>query len=333
MKKYANIACLWKPDLPYFNYLSEKLKSINSSLYYIDIDNLPQQETNKDMNVLYLSPNEAKYIPKLLEIYPNIDWIESQFAGVDTFLNYKSLLNERNIILSNAKGVFAPSLGEYVCAYILYWEKNLGKFHDTKKSKTWKKIPVSMLQGKTVGIIGYGNIGIEVAKRLKYGFDMNIIGLKSNLNKRQGEEYVNELIDNTRLDYLLSKSDYVIGILPKTSSTDGKFNASFFSKMKKDSIFINIGRGSSVIEEDLVYVLKNNLIRAASLDVTQIEPLPETSLLWELDNCYITNHSADCLNDGFDNKKIAMDMFYNRIKEEYLNGKVVSNLISLDQGY
>jgi D-2-hydroxyacid dehydrogenase (NADP+) len=333
--KIAKIALFWKPETKIYKYLSDQLTSINANIKSIGTTQVNEIEQDNDVDILYIHPSEAKHIPILFEKFPNAKWVQGQFAGVDTFLPFKNDFQKQGAILTNSKGVFSPSLGEFVCAYILYWEKNLGIFHETKKEKNWCYAPVNMLKGKTAGIIGYGNIGIEVAKRLKYGFEMKVIGMKNSLSNKLGEEYVDELVDKSQLEYVVSNSDYLIAILPKTPETDGMFNNSLFSKMKKDSIFINIGRGSSVNEEDLANHLKSKTnLRAACVDVTVVEPLPKTSPLWEIENLFITNHSADCQNDGLENKKIAMDLFVERVRDEYLkNGKVTTNIINFDLGY
>ena len=331
----AKIALFWKPEEKIFKYLYDQLNNINVNLKSIGTTQVNDIESDDEVDILYIHPAEAKHLPILFKKFPNAKWVQGQFAGVDTFLPLKKEFHEQGAVLTNAKGVFSPSLGEFVCAYILYWEKNLGVFHETKKEKNWCYAPVNMLKGKTAGIIGYGNIGMEVAKRLKFGFEMKVIGMKNSLSNKLGEELVDELVDKSKIDYVISNSDYLIAILPKTPETDGMFDDSLFSKMKKDSIFINIGRGSSVNEQDLTKHLKSKTnLRAACIDVTSVEPLPKTSELWDLDNLYITNHSADCLNDGLENKKIAMDLFVERVKDEYLkNGKVTSNIINFDLGY
>ncbi len=107
------------------------------------------------------------------------------------------------------------------------------------------------------------------------------------------------------MEYVLSNSDYLIVILPDTPETKGIFNNSLFSKMKKNSIFINIGRGSTVNEVDLANHLKSKTnIRAASVDVTSEEPLPNTSSLRNLKNLFFSYHSANILNDGLNNRKL-----------------------------
>lgn len=340
MNKLFNpkVGICWNSTENKFLYLSEKLYNLGIKFKSLDPELIDMEQPDDDIDILYIHPKDANLIPRYFDIFNNLKWVQGQFAGVDTFIKYKDLFNKRNILLTNAKGAFSPSLGEFVVAYLLYWEKNLGVFKDLQKEKNWKLAPVNMLQGKTMGIVGYGNIGAEVAKRLKFGFNVKIIGLKNSLNNNINDistSYVDELIDKTQLDYLLSKSDYVCSILPKTVETDGLFNDKTFCKFKKGSIFINIGRGSSVNEDDLIKHLKSQSnLRAACLDVTQIEPLPKDSPLWELSNCYISNHSADFLNDGLNNQKLTIDLFVDIIVSDYLNfGIPKKNIINFELGY
>ena len=334
----SKVGIVCKSIEPKFIYLSNRFKELGINSKSLDTELIDNEVEDKEVDILYIHPKDSIYIPKYFDLFPNLKWVQGQFAGVDTFIKHKELFYKRNIPLTNAKGAFSPSLGEFVAAYLLYWEKNLGVFKDLQKEKNWKLAPVNMLQGKTIGIVGYGNIGAEVAKRLKFGFDMKVIGLKNSLNSKLDDKsasYVDEIVDKSKLDYLLGNSDYVCSILPKTVETDGLFNDTTFSKFKKGSIFINIGRGSSVNEDDLIKHLKSmSNLRAACLDVTNIEPLPKESPLWELENCFITNHSADFLNDGLNNQKLTIDLFVDIVKNDYLKyGEPRTNIINFELGY
>lgn len=332
----AKVGIVWKSTEPKYAYLTQKLKELDVSFKSLDSELIENETSDSEVDILYIHPKDAKFIPKYFELFPNLKWVQGQFAGVDTFIPFKEYFDKRNIPLTNAKGAFSPSLGEFVPAYLLYWDKKLGVFKDLNKQKKWEYAPVQMLEGKTITIVGYGNIGVEVAKRLKLGFNMRIIGVKNSLSHdTPGKELVDELVDRSKIEYAVSQADFVCSILPKTKETDGIFNDQLFSHFKKGSVFINIGRGTSVNEDDLIKHLKSQTnLKGACLDVTCIEPLPQTSELWDLENCYITNHSADWLDDGLNNQKLTMDLFIRLIREEYLvDGKPKSNIINLDLGY
>lgn len=314
-------------------YLFNRIKDLG--LNVVDLTKIDKLEINDELKVIYCFPSYSKFMNQYLKLYKNLNWVKCSFAGVDQFVQHKDIFKEKQIQFTNMKGVFSPSLGEFTLAAILYWEKRMDLFSKSKLEKSFEKFPVNMLNEHTIGIVGYGNIGVEVAKRAKLGFGMNVIGLKTNLENIEGKEYCDKIVDNSQIEYLLNNSDYVINILPKTKLTDDYFDDNKFKMMKKDSIFINIGRGSSVNEDDLIKHLKiKTNIKAATLDVTKIEPLPKESELWNLDNCFISNHSADKLNDNMDNEKLSIDFFIKILNEEYLkNGIVKTNLVDLYKEY
>ena len=155
--------------------------------------------------------------------------------------------------------------------------------------KTWE--PMGFLgpdiRGKTLGIIGMGRIGYNVAKTMHHGFGMKIIYHSRNPRRKAEKELSATKVS---LSDLASQSDFVSVHCPLTKETDGTLNDSFFSKMKNEAVFVNTARGEVVDQDDLLAALKNKSIFAAGLDVTTPEPLPVDHPLFELDNCIILPH-------------------------------------------
>ena len=129
-----------------------------------------------------------------------------------------------------------------------------------------------MINKRTLCIIGYGRNGVAIAKRAKYGFNMNIIGIVRELRDNiEGKEFTDELYGFDKLNKdIISKADFILTTLPETKESRGLFNKKFFESMKKDAVFINIGRGSAVIEEDLIEALNNNIISNMNLWIKMI---------------------------------------------------------------
>ena len=315
-------------------YLKENLKNVE----YLELISFEEEKyLNSNLNsikIMYCHPSNFELVPKLIEKFTNLEWIQCAFAGVEKFAPCKELILKRNIVFTNMKGVFSDILSEFIFAGIMYFEKKLNEFHEQNKNKQWVDNQMITLKDKTIGIVGYGNIGAKIAKKAKLGFEMKVLGYKSNLKYVEGREYLDDIMSNDEIYKLLETSDYIINILPKTEKTNNFFDIKKFEKMKNSSIFINIGRGNSVDEDVLISFLKNKRIKAAVLDVTKIEPLPKESQLWNLDNCLITNHSGDTVDDGFSNSLGALNFFIKIVKEEYINtGKVSTNLVDLEKGY
>lgn len=226
----------------------------------------------------------------------NLKWVHSISAGVDGYVAKESFRNS-DIPLSNAKGAYSDVLGEFVALGVLYHTKHVERFIQRKKDKNWETEPVELVSNKHMALIGYGDIGYACAKVAKNGFGMKVTGVKRNPNSVNQEQRAvcDEVVGNEELDRVLSEADFVVGILPKVAGeTDDFFNMeSTFSKMKKTAVFMNIGRGTTVKEEDLVKALKEKMIAGAVLDVFKYEPLTKESELWECENVFITPHCAD----------------------------------------
>lgn len=243
----------------------------------------------------------------------NLKWIQLLSAGYDG--TDFSLLKKYNITYTNAKDVYHISIAEDVIAKILVLNRNYRVYFDNMKQGIWKPIRKEPeIYGSTVGIIGTGSIGKEIAKRLK-AFDTQIIGYrKTNAKINDFDEIVN---DDQGLNYLLTKSDYVITTLPLNNNTYQFMTKERLSLLKKDAIFINIARGLVVDQDALTELLKEHKIRGAGLDVTTPEPLPSDHELWRLPNVIITPHNSSSSSRLLSRLTVLMTENLNR----YINKK------------
>ncbi|EPY19572.1 d-isomer specific 2-hydroxyacid dehydrogenase-like protein [Strigomonas culicis] len=150
------------------------------------------------------------------------------------------------------------------------------------------------VHGQKVAIMGYGDIGQQCGK-LAAGLGMQVTGIRRRAPETPIDEYGVHVKTEAETDAVVAEADFVVGVLPGTSTTRHYFNKDFFRKMKPSAVFINIGRGMTQHEEDVCEALKNGTIRGAALDVFETEPLPETSPLWEVpdDKLLLSAHCAD----------------------------------------
>lgn len=225
-----------------------------------------------------------------------IEWIHTFSAGVDAYMTPK--IKEHPSILTNTKKAYSLSLSEFVIFGMLYFEKKAQLILKAKSEKKWRKENMGILSKKTLGITGFGEIGSECAKRAKYGFDMKIIAMKKHPDKvdNQLKDIADEVIGLDQFDYLLENSDFVLNVLPSTKETRNLFGKREFEKMKKEAVFINVGRGDAVVEEDLIDCLKNKEIKGAVLDVFRNEPEINKEF-YELENLYLSSHCGNCYED------------------------------------
>lgn len=220
-----------------------------------------------------------------LKQLPNLQWIQLLSAGYDTLP--LETMAKRNIRLTTASGVHAKPISEYVLGMILYFYKDFPKYLSSKGKHHWDGTDeAEELEGKTIGILGTGHIGNEIARKSK-ALGMKSIGLNTDGRMVQGFDTV---LPFHKIDELLSASDIVCSVLPSTSTTIGLMNKERFHVMKDGAIFINAGRGDLVIESDFLAAMKQGKFKGVALDVFAEEPLPPEHPLWDVDNLIITPH-------------------------------------------
>ena len=232
---------------------------------------------------------------------PHLKWVHCCCAGVE-----KSAIPEvfeRNIVLTSSSGRSAPALAEHALLFMLaltYSLPVLGRAQAAHKWNTWRELPMQTgMYGKTVGIIGLGKTGQEVARLCK-GFDMTVLGWR---RSRQPVPHVDEVFafaEGEGIDELLARSDYVVLCAELNDDTWHLMGHHEFSRMKKSAYIINMGRGSLIDEPAMIEALENHVIAGAGLDVFEAEPLQENSLLWDLPNVIITPHMTPMLPDRED---------------------------------
>ena len=232
-------------------------------------------------NILLANPPLAK---NYINAAKNVKWMQSTYAGVDA-MNAESL--RKDYVLTNIREVYGPPLAEYAFAYILAFRKELAENLAYQKKHEWKQRVAGMIAGQTLCVVGAGSIGKEIA-RVGKAFGMRTIGYRSTNGP---VEFFDEIYAGD-LKKCVALGDYVVSVLPNTKQTDDIFNAGVFASMKNTAVFINVGRGNSVNETDLIAALNERKIAKAVLDVFKKEPLPPDNSLWDVENLDITPHMA-----------------------------------------
>jgi phosphoglycerate dehydrogenase-like enzyme len=255
-----------------------------------------------------------------------LKWIQSWTAGVDYFPLQR--LQERNIALTSANGVHVYPISETIISLMLALTRKIHTYVKNQQEKIWHHEHLKLeMHGKTIGIIGVGNIGKETAKIAK-AFGMTVLGVRYS---GKPEEYVDEMYTIHQLHTLLPKCDYVVITLPLTKETSHLFGAEQFHLMKSSAFFINIGRGEIVVEAELIEALKGQKIAGAGLDVFETEPLLPKSPLWEMENVIITPHTAGATEHY--NQRLVEKIFLPNLLT-YLDGEVPAiNLVNFLKGY
>ncbi len=201
-----------------------------------------------------------------------------------------SYMKQRNIIVTNAKGLYDIQIAEDVVAKMLYFNRNIIDHQKNMDDHIWKHQPqMYELYEQQALILGAGSIGQAIAKRLK-GFDMETIGYKKSYEE---VPYFDKIITcDKELNAHFMTCDYVVISLPLNKYTRHMINEKTLSLMKPSTLIINIGRGEIIDQDALIKALNEGVIRGAAIDVTYPEPLPENDPLWDAKNLFITPHNA-----------------------------------------
>ncbi|TCP53818.1 phosphoglycerate dehydrogenase-like enzyme [Tumebacillus sp. BK434] len=216
---------------------------------------------------------------------PQLKWIHVLSAGLE--LMPFGQIEQQNILVTNARGIHVGPMSEYTLGLILMFSRRFVEMFHKQRAHDWDRtIRIDELDGQTLGVIGAGAIGSKIAERAKL-FGMTTLGVAT--AKRSLPEF-DELFDRSGLDEVLTRSDYVVVIVPMTAETNGLLGAREIGLMKESAVLINIARGNVVDEAALLTALQEKKIRGAGLDVFQQEPLPEDHPFWELDNVVLTPH-------------------------------------------
>ncbi len=231
---------------------------------------------------------EGRYRATLPQLFtlPNLRWFHTFSAGVDNPA-FRSFI-DRGIVLTNAAGTTAEPIAQYVIAMMLRIVKRMDAWSEAQREKRWEQLQTGELTGMTVGVIGVGNIGGEVA-RLAQAFRMRVVGCRRRAKKPRN---VDELVSLDELPRLLEQSDFVVLALPLSTQSEDLIGKAELQAMKSDAWLINISRGKVVDEDALLLALERGEIGGACLDVAREEPLPGESALWTQPNVIITPHNS-----------------------------------------
>lgn len=265
----------------------------------------------------------------LLPSAKSLKWVQMTWAGTDIYTRNPGFPS--GVTLTNASGAFGRIISEYVIGAILSQYRKFPEYWNNQKLARWMDMgSEKSLYGKKVLILGTGNVGSNIAKKLS-AFDTRNIGIKR--TACDALPYFDRVYGMSELDSLLSDMDIVIGSLPNTDDTRGLFNYERLCKMKREALLVNVGRGSLIVMEDLVTALSEGHLSKVILDVTEIEPLPETSPLWQMPNVMITPHISGV---GFDHAPETEAEIWNiciQNLHRYLDGKPLENIVDMTQGY
>lgn len=307
-------------NLNYESKYIDKIKKMASE--YEIVTDIDQADFQKIEIVL----GWHKKIKSVLESKEHsIEWIQLQSAGAD-YIPF-DLLKEQEITLTTSSGMHAKVIAETIFGMMLGYARKLFESQKYQMKNEWAQdaLSLSTLDNKVITIVGVGKIGAQTAKIAK-AFGMHTIGVN-----RSGKsvENVDEIYIQEDIKQALSKADYIVNILPLTDETTGLFNADLFNVIENEPVFINVGRGGSVVTDDLLDGLNNKLSYAA-LDVFEEEPLDKNHPLWQHEKVFMTPHTAGFMDDYIGT---LFPIIEENLTSYVKNGEVAINEVDFERKY
>lgn len=216
-------------------------------------------------------------------------WTHFRFAGIDATLFPELVASE--VVVTNGRGLYSATLGEFALAAILYFAKDIPRLRRDQAAQMWTPFAMERVEGQTVGIVGYGDIGRAVAARA-HAMGMRILATKRHA-PQEPDPLVERYYPPAELHAMLAVCDYVVVAAPLTAETQHLMGDTEFAAMKPTAVLINIGRGPVVDTDALIRALSRKQIKGAALDVVEPEPLPVGHALYGMENVLLSPHSAD----------------------------------------
>jgi len=263
-------------------------------------------------------------------LIPNVRWIQFTSSGVGAFVHnaeYDKKLP--NTVFTTASGVHAQPLAEFVLMCILMFPNKLWRIQEYQKVKKWERFTGSDLSNSVLTIIGLGKVGRKIAQFAK-AFGMNINGVDIEADNMDANELpVDNLYHVNDLMVVLPKTEFLVLIAPHTPQTENMIGKEQLRALPKGAKVINVGRGSLIVEEELIKALEDGHLGGAGLDVFATEPLPKNSPLWDIENVLVSPHSGSTSDK--ENRRIT-DLFIENIKR-FLAGEPLKNVLDTKKMY
>jgi phosphoglycerate dehydrogenase-like enzyme len=250
-------------------------------------------------------------------------WVHVASAGVDAVLTRD--LVDSDVVLTNSRGVFERPIAEYVLGLLLSFAKDFPRSWDLQRARTWQHRQTEVVTGRRAVVVGTGPIGREIAALLSaVGLEVRLVGRTRRTDPLFGE--VQAIED---LPSVVADADFVVGAAPLTEQTRGVFDRKVFEAMPRSARLVNVGRGPSVVEPDLIAALREQEIAGAALDVFADEPLPPDSPLWHLDGVIVSPHMS---GDRHGWREALADLFLDNLGR-WRAGDPLRNVVDKALGY
>jgi len=294
-----------------------------------------------DVEVLLRGWLSSDAFDRLLGHAPQLRWVHSATSGVERALTPSALA--RDVVVTNARGVFTRPIAEHVLLMILALSRRLPQLLELQRERTWQPLEGRELRDLTIGIVGYGSLGRAVAS-LAGAFGSRLIAMRrrpdahdptADAASADGDDgfpfpaRLDRVLGPDGLHELLSVSDVVVLAAPLTPETEGMINEAALAAMKRDAWLINVARGRLIDDVALLRALREGQIGGAALDTFRDEPLPARSPYWDVPNLILTPHTAWSSSRVLDR---SIDLFCDNLRR-FREGEPLRNVVDPAAGY
>jgi phosphoglycerate dehydrogenase-like enzyme len=267
---------------------------------------------------------------ELIEAGPELRWIQLFSAGINTCADLPAV-RSRDLLITNMQRISGPEIAEHSIAMLMAFTRGLHSWLPQQKSGAWNPGTFSTsrmweLKGRTMLVVGLGGIGTEVARRAS-ALGMRVIATRASDAPKPA--FVDHVGRPGELLTLAAEADVVVNCAPLLPETTKLFDRTFFNTVRKGAYFINVGRGKSVVQADLLAALRSGQLGGAGLDVTEPEPLPADDPLWQEPNVIITPHIA-----GMSDRVFArVGLLAQENLRRYVAGEPMLSVVDIERGY
>lgn len=261
----------------------------------------------------------------LISHAPKLKWFHSVSAGVNSYIP----VIKEDTLLTNSAGAFGLSISEHIIMVILMMLRRMPEYQKRISVRNWSKgLEQESIYGKRITVVGTGDIGSHFAERVRAFHPDCITGIS---RTGKANPFFDEVYSIDEIDHLLPATDILVSCVPETPETIEYINRERLMLLPDTAYLVNVGRGSAVVEEDLIDILNSGLIAGAALDVFRKEPLPEDSPLYDVPNLIITPHCSGNLTIEY-TKETNYNMFLTNLKH-YINNEPLEHVVNKKLGY
>lgn len=303
---------------------AEKLPA--STRLFMSNDHSELDRQVADADVLVNAAFSGEPFRSVFLLGKKLKWVHSLSAGVENILSPELIASP--VPLTNGRGVFRKSLAEFAIGAILFFAKDLRRMLRNQEAGRWAPFDIEMVEGQTLGIVGYGEIGQATAK-LARAFGMRVLAMRRNTSRSADDPNLDRVYAPEQLEDMLAAVDYLLIAAPNTPETRGMIGEPELNYMKSTAVIVNVGRGPVIVETALVQALENRRIRGAALDVFDHEPLPEGHPFYSFENVLLSPHCADHTIGWVE---LAVDVFIENFKL-FEAGQPLKNIVDKKAGY